>query len=74
MENSWLLSTPMLLNANTSTLEMKETHIQEKLCIVIDEMTDSLEHFGKTLEQHRENSSSIISQLETCLATSLDEF
>ena len=51
MEDSWLLSTPMLLNANTPTLEMKKTKTQRELSITIDEMTNILEHFRKKLEQ-----------------------
>ena len=47
MEDSWLLSTPMPPNANTPTLETKETKTQEELYIVINEMTNTLEHFGK---------------------------
>ena len=31
MEDGWLLSTPMLLNANTPTLQMKERKTQRKL-------------------------------------------
>ena len=49
MEDSWFLSTPMLLNATTMTLEMKETNNQKELFIVSDEMTNILEHFGKKL-------------------------
>ena len=74
MEDIWLLSTPMLLNANTPTLEMKETKTQRELFIVIDEMTNILEHFGKNLEQQKEDSSNRISQLEACLTTTRDEF
>ena len=47
MEDSWLLSTPMSPNANTLTLETKETKSQRELYIVINEMTNTLEHFGK---------------------------
>ena len=47
MEDSWLLSTPMPLNANALTLETKETKTQRELHIVINEMTNTLEHFGK---------------------------
>ena len=39
MEDSWLLSTTMQLNANTPTLETKETKTQKELYIVINEMT-----------------------------------
>ena len=38
MEDSWLLSIPKLLNANTPTLEIKETNIQRELSNVIDEI------------------------------------
>ena len=55
MEDSWLLSTPMLLNANTPTLEMKKTKTQRELSITIDEMINILEHFRKKLEQFRQN-------------------
>ena len=44
MEGSWLLSTSMPRNVNTPTLETK---IQRELYIVIHEMTNTLEHFGK---------------------------
>ena len=44
MEDSKLLSTPMLLNTITSTLEMKETKIEKQLFPVVDEMTDILEY------------------------------
>ena len=47
MEDSWLLSTPMSPNANTPTLETKETKSQRELYIVINEMTNTLEHFEK---------------------------
>ena len=74
MEDSWLLSTPMSPNANTLTLETKETKSQRELYIVINEMTNTLEHFGKKIEQQNEDSSNRISQLEACLTTTLDEF
>ena len=48
MEDSWLLSTPMSLNANTPTLETKEPKTQRELFIVIDEMTNTLEHCEKS--------------------------
>ena len=47
MDDSWLLSTPMSLNANRPTLETKETKTERETFIVIDEMTNTLEHFGK---------------------------
>ena len=37
----------MSLNANTPTLGTKETKTQRELYIVINEMTNTLEHFGK---------------------------
>ena len=52
MEDSWLLLAPMSLNSNTPTLETKETKTQIELFIVIDEMTNTLEHFGKKLEAY----------------------
>ena len=42
MEDSWLLSTPMPQNADTPTLEIKETKTQKELYIVINEMTNTL--------------------------------
>ena len=39
----------MPLNANTPTLEVKETKTQEELYIVISEMTNTLEHFWEKL-------------------------
>ena len=51
MEDSWLLSTPMLLKDNTPTLEIKVTKTQRELSIIIDETTNILEHFEKKLEQ-----------------------
>ena len=57
MEGSWLLSTSMPRNVNTPTLETK---IQRELYIVIHEMTNTLEHFGKKIEQQKEDSSSRI--------------
>ena len=51
MEDSWLLSTPMLLKDNTSTLEIKVMKTQRELFIVIDEMANILEYFEKKLEQ-----------------------
>ena len=74
MENSCLLSTTMSLNAETPTLETKEMKTQTELFIVIDEMTNTLKHFGKQLEQQNEDSSNRISQLEACLTAIDDEF
>ena len=37
-------------------------------------MTNIQEHFGKKLEQQKEDSSNKISQLEACLKATLDEF
>ena len=74
MKGSWLLSTPISLIANTPTLETKEMKIQRELFIVIDEMTNTLEHFGKQLEQQKEDSSNRINQLEACLRAILDDF
>ena len=45
-----------------------------ELFIVIDEMTNTLEHFGKKLEQQKEASSNRITQMEACLTETLDEF
>ena len=53
MEDSWLLSTPMPLNANMPTLETKETKTQRESYIVIDEMTNTLEHFGKKKQNNK---------------------
>ena len=72
MEDSWLLSTPMSLNANMPTLETKERKTQRELFTVTDEMT--LEHFGKKLEQQNKDSSNKTSQPEACLTATLDEF
>ena len=74
MEDSWLLSTLMSLNANTPTLETKETKTQREVFIVIDEMPNTLEHFGKKLEQQKEDSSNRITQLEACVTATLGEF
>ena len=74
MEDSWLLSTPIPLNANTPTLETKETKTQRELYIVINKMTNTVEHFGKNTEQQNEDSSNKISQLEACLTVTFDEF
>ena len=57
MEDSWLLSIPMPPNANTPILETKETKTQKELYIVIIEMTNTLEHFEKKIEQQNEDSS-----------------
>ena len=53
MDDSWILLTVMFmsLNANTPTLETKETKTQRELYIVIYEMTNTLEYFGKKIEQ-----------------------
>ena len=48
-------------NVNTPTLETKETKTQRELFIVIHEMTNTVEHFGKKLEQQKEDSSNRIS-------------
>ena len=64
----------MSLNANTPTLETKETKTQRELFIITDEMTNTLEHFGKKLEQQKEDSPNRITQLEACLTATLDEF
>ena len=64
----------MSLNAKTPTLETKEMKTQTELFIVIDEMTNTLKHFGKQLEQKNEDSSNRISQLEACLMAIVDEF
>ena len=53
MEDSWLLSTPMSLNTNTPTLETKETKTQRELFIVIDKMTNTLEHLTGTLDEFK---------------------
>ena len=60
----------MPVNANTLTLETKETKTQRELYVVINEM----EHFGKKIEQQNEDSSNRISQLEACLTAILSEF
>ena len=64
----------MLLNANTLTFEMKKMKIQRKLFLAIDEMKNILDRLGKKLEQQKEHSCNRISQLDTCLTISLDEF
>ena len=47
MEDSWLLSAPIPLNANTPTLETKDTKPQRELSKAINEMTNTLEQLGK---------------------------
>ena len=74
MEDSWLLSTPMPPNANTPILETKEMKTERELYIVINEMTNTLEHFGKKIEQQNEDSFNRISQLEASLTATLNEF
>ena len=74
MEDTWLLSIPMSRNSNTPNLETKETKTQRELFIVIDKMTNTLEHFGNKLEQQKKDSSNKIRQLEACLTATLDEF
>ena len=64
----------MPLNGNSPILETKETKLLRELHIVINEMTNTLEHFGKKIEQQNEDSSNRISQLEACLTATLDEF
>ena len=67
MEDSWHLSTPISLNANMPTLEMKGLKTRRELYIAIDEMTKTLDHFGKKIEQQNKDSSSRIRQLKACL-------
>ena len=61
IEDSWILLTAMFmsLNANTPTLEMKETKTQRELYIVIDEMTYPKvlweKDRTKKLRQHQQN-------------------
>ena len=74
MQDSWLLSTSMSLNTNMPTLETTETKTQRELSIVIDEMTNTLEHFGKKFEQQKEDNSNRITQLKVCFPATLDEF
>ena len=73
MEDSWHLSTPISLNANMPTLEMKGLKTRRELYIAIDEMTNTLDQFGKKIEQQNEDSSSRIRQLKACLMATLDE-
>ena len=47
MEDSWLLSAPMPINANTPILETKETKTQTELHTVLNKITNTLKHFGK---------------------------
>ena len=74
MEDCWHLSTPLSLYANTPTLETKETKTQRELFIVIDDMTNTLEHYEKKLDQQKEDNSNRITKLEACLTATLDEF
>ena len=59
MENRWLLSAPMPLSANKSTLEIIETKIQRKLFIAISKTANILEHFGKMLRQQQQQQKTI---------------
>ena len=61
-------------NANIPTLETKKTKTQKELYIVTNEKTNTLEHFGKKLEQQNEDSFNRINQLEACLTATLDKF
>ena len=63
----------MSLNANTPTLETKETKTQRELFIVVDQMPNTLEHFAKKLVQQKKDNSNRISQLEFCLTATLDD-
>ena len=74
MQDSWLLSTSMSLNTNMPTLETTETKTQRELSIIIDEMRNTLEHFGKKLEQQKEDNSNRITQLKAYFTATLDEF
>ena len=55
-------------------METKKTTTQRELYIVINEMTNTLKHFGKKTEQQNEDSSNRISQLKAYLTATLDEF
>ena len=55
----------------TPTWGIKELNIKRGLFIVIDEMTNILDHFGRKLGQEKENSSNWISKLEDYLTTAL---
>ena len=74
MEDSWLLSTPMPLNANKATLETKEMKTHRELHMVFNEMTNTLEHFGKLIEQQKEDSFNRISQVEACLMATFEHY
>ena len=50
MEDSWFLSTPMSLNANTPTLETKETKTQRTLYIQVC-LTATLHVFAHYIHQ-----------------------
>ena len=43
----------MSLNANTPTMETEETETPRELFVVIDEMADTLEHFGKKSNKNK---------------------
>ena len=64
----------MSLNANAPTLETKETKTQRELYIVIKEFSNTLEHFGKKIEQQNEDRSNRIDQAEGYLTATLNEF
>ena len=63
----------MSLNANTPTLGTEETKTPRELFVVIDGITDTLEHFGKKSSNNKDSSNKI-SQLEACLTATLHEF
>lgn len=56
MEDSWILSTPMLLSATTPTLEMKEINIQGQLSYYIDNYLDVVwDNVWRTKRQFKHN-------------------
>ena len=64
----------MPLNANKVTLETKEMKTHRELHMVFNEMTNTLEHFGKLIEQQKEDSFNRISQVEACLMATFEHY
>ena len=63
MEYSWILPTPISLNANTPTLRIKKPKTLRELFLVIYVMTDVLEPFGKKLGEQKQDSFNRINKM-----------
>ena len=73
MEGNCLFSTPTLLITETPRLD-DQNKVAREMGVVIEEMTNVIEHFANDLQLQKNMTKERIDQLEIAFATAFEDF